>query len=256
VDAPLVRFLQRREAPEHNPAPGQCVQSPDFNNDGWKARHIRAMMPSDTISMSDLTNEYRHRSDDELLQLWVERSQLSPEARSLLHNEIQKRSLTNEAASATDVWATPPERKLAPPVNSYLGLSVPWFWLREVWLRFQSRHGISVEAEVESAHQTQQPIRSSARAELRYSYIYEGNRYSGRTVRDFVFSRRAADALAFDHKRGDVITVRVDPTRPTVSFFPSGFGWLGWVDAFWSGALGLIMLLCCAMILLASLGRL
>jgi len=213
------------------------------------------MMPSDASSMNDFTDEYRHRSDEELLQLWVERSQLTSEASRTLQNEIRKRSLTSEAERATDVWARPPERKLAPPVNSYLGFSVPWFWLREMWLRFQSRHGISVEAEVESARQTRQRVRSSARAELRYAYTHEGRRYSGRAVRDFVFSKQAADALAFDHKPGDVITVRIDPAHPSLSFYPSGFGRLGWVDALCSGAVGLLVLLFWSLIVLAFLRR-
>ena len=212
-------------------------------------------MPGSISSMNDFTDEYHHRNDEELLQLWVERSQLSSDARHALHNEIHKRSLTSETDSATDAWATPPERKLAPPVNSYLGFSVPWFWLRELWLRFHSRHGISVEAEVASTRQTRQLVRSSARAELRYSYTYEGHRYSGRAVRDFVFSKRAADALAFDHKPGDVITVRMDPARPGVSFYPSGFGWLGWIDAICSGAAGLLVLLLWLFVILALLRR-
>jgi len=214
------------------------------------------MMPErSSCSMNDFSDEYHHRSDEELLQLWVERSQLASEARRALQSEIHKRSLTREAESATDVWAIPPERELAPPVNSYLGLSVPWFWLRELWLRFRSRHGISVEAEVESSRQTRQPVRSSARAELRYSYTHEGQRYSGRAVRDFVFSKRAADALAFDHKPGDVISVRIDPANPSLSFFPSGFGWLGWVDALCCGAVGLLVLLIWVFILSPFLRR-
>jgi hypothetical protein len=205
--------------------------------------------------MNDFTDEFRHRSDEELLQIWVERSQLTTEARRALHNEINKRSLTSKAESATDVWAEPPERKLDAPVSSYLGFSVPWFWLRELWLRFRCRHGISVEAKVESTRQTRQLIRSSARAELRYSYTYEGCLYSGCTVRDFVFSKRAADALAFDHKPGDAITVRTNPARPNLSFYPSGFGWLGWVDAFYSGAIGALVLLIWFSILFAFLRR-
>lgn len=201
--------------------------------------------------MNDFADEYRHKSDEQLLQLWVERSQLSSEAKHALQNEIQKRSLTRYAESATDAWATPPERELAPPVNSYMGFSVPWFWLRELWLRFKTRQGVSVKAEVESTRQTRQRVRSSARAELRYTYTHEGQQYSGRAVRDFVFSKRAADALALDYKPGDPITVRIAPTHPGISYFPSGFGWLGWVDAFCSGALGLLVLLIWALILSA-----
>jgi hypothetical protein len=126
--------------------------------------------------MNDFSDEYRHRSNEELLQLWAERSQLASEAKRALQTEIHNRSLTSESERATDVWAKPPERELAPPVTSYLGLSVPWFWLRELWLRFQTRHGIWVKAEVESTRQTRQLARSSARAELNYCYTHEGQR--------------------------------------------------------------------------------
>ena len=63
------------------------------------------MMPErSSCSMNDFSDEYHHRSDEELLQLWVERSQLASEARRALQSEIHKRSLTREAESATDVW--------------------------------------------------------------------------------------------------------------------------------------------------------
>jgi hypothetical protein len=187
--------------------------------------------------MDDFNSEYRHQSDDELLQLWVERAQLTPEAKRALEAEVHKRSLTKEAERATDAWAEPPEPPLAPPVRTYLGLSVPWFCWRELWLRLRTRRGIAVEAKVESALQSRRPIRSAARAELRYSYTYEGQQYLGRTVRDFTFGKRAADALAYGHKPGDVITVRIDPAHPSRSYFPSGFGWIAWLDSFWSGSL-------------------
>lgn len=187
--------------------------------------------------MDEFNSEYQHRSDEELLQLWVERAQLVPEARRALQDEIHKRMLTKQAEAATDAWAEPPERPLAPPIRTYLGFSVPWFCLRELWLRLRTKRGITVEARVESALQTRKPIRSSARAELRYSYTYEGQQHLGRTVRDFTFGKRAADALAYDHKPGDVIRVRIDPAHPGSSYFPSGFSWISWLDSLWSGAL-------------------
>src|SRR5579864_655766 len=70
--------------------------------------------------MNDFSSEYRCRSDEELLQLWVERSQLTPEARGALGDEIRKRALTREAESATDAWAEPPQRELAPPLKLIL----------------------------------------------------------------------------------------------------------------------------------------
>lgn len=193
--------------------------------------------------MNDFSSEYRCRSDEELLQLWVERSQLTPEARGALGDEIRKRVLTREAESATDAWAEPPQRELASPVKTYLGLSVPWFLGREMWLRFRTQRGVRAEAKVESTLQSRRRIRSAARAELTYSYTHEGRRYSGRTVRDFTFNRRAADALAFEHKPGDIVQVRIDPANASRSYFPSGFGWIGWVDALWNGAAGLFVLL-------------
>lgn len=179
--------------------------------------------------MDEFNSEYQNRSDEELLQLWVERAQLVPEARRALQDEIHKRTLTKQAEAATDAWAEPPERPLAPPVRTYLGFSVPWFCLRELWLRLRTKRGIPVEAKVESAFQTRKPFRSSrssARAELRYSYSYEGQQYLGRTVRDFTSGKRAADALAYSYKPGDAIKVRIDLAHPGRSYFPSGFSWI------------------------------
>lgn len=49
--------------------------------------------------------------------------------------------------------------------------------------------------------------------------------------------------------------VRIDTEHPNVSFFPSGFGWLGWVDALCSGVVGLVVLLIWVLILSAFLRR-
>jgi uncharacterized protein YaeQ len=71
--------------------------------------------------MDDFAGEYQHRSDEELLQLWVERSQLVEEARHALKNEIHKRALFTKAECATDVWAEPRQRELAHPVSEAVG---------------------------------------------------------------------------------------------------------------------------------------
>lgn len=87
-------------------------------------------------STNDFAAEYQHQSDDQLLQLWVERSQLFPEARAALGEEIRKRKLAKEAEHATDRRAEPPGRELAPPIKFSLETS---FWIRELWLRNRTR---------------------------------------------------------------------------------------------------------------------
>jgi hypothetical protein len=37
---------------------------------------------------------------------------------------------------------------------------------------------------------------------------------------------RFGKALAFAHRPGDAITIRVDSNVPDCSYFPSGFGWI------------------------------
>jgi hypothetical protein len=41
-----------------------------------------------------------------------------------------------------------------------------------------------------------------------------------------MIGNRIGEALAFAHKPGDTITVRVDPNDPDCSYIPSGFGWV------------------------------
>ena len=126
--------------------------------------------------MTDFATEYQHLSDDELLQVWVERPQLVAEAESALRDEIRKRGLAREAEHAVNVWAKPPEQQLAPPVETFINLSVLWFAIRELWLRLQTRSGVPVEAHVEATRRTKPSYRSGARAELRYSYKYQGKK--------------------------------------------------------------------------------
>lgn len=177
--------------------------------------------------MREFATEYHELSDDELLQLWVERIQLNGEALETLREEIRKRGIGYEAEVAIDRRAESPERPLARPVETFMNVSALWWLARELWLRRQTLNGRSVQAVVESARRTRHGYRSAARAELIYSYEYEGARYDGRAVRDFVFfNGRAADALAFGHAVGERIVVQVDPRRPERSYYPSGFGWI------------------------------
>jgi hypothetical protein len=51
---------------------------------------------------TDFSAEYQSRTDEDLLQLWVERSELRPEAEVALQNEIARRGLVRRAAAAKD----------------------------------------------------------------------------------------------------------------------------------------------------------
>lgn len=137
--------------------------------------------------MTHFATEYQQLSDDELLQLWVERGQLSGDAKEALREEIRRRGIAKEADVAVDRRAESPERPLSRPVETFINVSALWWLARELWLRKQTQNGRSVEAVVDSTRRTRHGCRSAARAELRYSYEYEGNRYTGRVVRDFVF---------------------------------------------------------------------
>jgi hypothetical protein len=174
--------------------------------------------------VTDFAIQYGSLGDDELLQLWANRTQLMPEAKSALWEEIEKRHISEHAHKTVSPQEVAP--KLAPPVETFINISVPYWWLREIWLRICCRHGAPQSAKVESTRRTEMGYRSGARAELRYTYELEGRRYSGRTVRDFLFNSSAADALAFGHKPGETIAVQLDPKDPGRSYYPSGFGWV------------------------------
>jgi hypothetical protein len=186
---------------------------------------------------ADYSAEYQSRTDEDLLQLWVERSELLPEAEAALQNEIARRGLTGRAATAKDrrveddsidsEKGKKSDHRLAPAVAAW-GPSIAWYWLRELRLRHRTKGGIPIQARVESTLLTR-PVKGRGgggrRAELRYSYDCQGLR-TGRTVRDFTFGDKTGKGLAFGHKQGDAITVLVDPNDPDCSYFPSGFGWI------------------------------
>jgi Protein of unknown function (DUF3592) len=185
----------------------------------------------------DFGAEYQTRRDENLMQLWVERSQLLPEAGAALETEITRRGLAGQAAAAKDIWAEDEDEsseggkesdhRLAPAVAAW-GPSIAYYWMRELHLRYRTKDGIPVQATVESTLLTR-PAQGRGgggrRAELRYSYDYQGLR-TGRTVRDFTIGDKVGRALAFAHNSGETITVLVDPDDPDCSYFPSGFGWI------------------------------
>jgi hypothetical protein len=135
---------------------------------------------------ADFSAEYRSREDEELLQLWVERSELHPEAEAALRSEVSRRRLTDQVATAKDQRiegdsidpreSNKSDHRLAAPVTAW-GPTIAWYWLRELRLRYRTRNGIPVPARVESTLLTRPlPGRGGGgrRSELRYSYEYEG----------------------------------------------------------------------------------
>ncbi|HEX8816623.1 MAG TPA: DUF3592 domain-containing protein [Terriglobales bacterium] len=189
------------------------------------------------LQPNDFRAGYQSQTDEELLQLWVERSDLLPDAEIALQNEIARRGLTRDAATAKDRRVEEDDldsesgkklkHRLAPPVSAW-GPSIAWFWLREVRLQHRTRNGIPLQATVESTKLTRATTGRGGggrRAEIRFSYDYQGPR-TGRTIRDFVWGDKVGKALAFDHKAGDTIAVLVDPNDPDCSYYPSGFGWI------------------------------
>ena len=85
--------------------------------------------------MTQFATEYHQLSDDELLQLWVERGQLTGDAKEALRGEIRRRGIANEADVAVDRRAEPAERPLARPVETFANVSALWWLARELWLR-------------------------------------------------------------------------------------------------------------------------
>ncbi len=57
--------------------------------------------------MKEFETDYRHLNNDDLLQLWVERSQLVGEAKEALREEIRRRGIGREAELAVDRRAEP-----------------------------------------------------------------------------------------------------------------------------------------------------
>lgn len=173
--------------------------------------------------MSDLSNRFSRRGNDNLLQLWRGRDALDDSDIDPLRDELERRGLSKELEeicnqpASKDIYGDLPRGP-----QTYLNLSVPFWWIREIWLRIKTRNGIQLDAVVDNARRTRPPSRSAARAELLYSYEYQGQQYSGRTVRDFVFDTAAANSLAYDFHQGkncrssSIVKTRQSPIFPPV----------------------------------------
>lgn len=104
-------------------------------------------------------------------------------------------------------------------------LSIPYYWLSEVIRSLRAEHWNSAIATVESTHRSRGGYEETSRAELWYSYEFEGQHFSGRIVRDCGFNSGAVNRLVA-HSVGERIMIRVNPGKPTQSYCPSGFGWI------------------------------
>jgi Protein of unknown function (DUF3592) len=109
--------------------------------------------------------------------------------------------------------------------GSFMYLSIPYYWLREVVQSLRAGRWNSAIATVESTYRSKGGYEETIRAELWYSYEFEGQHFSGRIVRDCGFNSGAVNNLVA-HSVGERIVIRVNPEKPTQSYFPSGFGWI------------------------------
>ncbi len=175
--------------------------------------------------MPEPSNKFSRRSNDNLLQLWKGRDRLSDYDIDPLRDELERRGLSKEVeeisqqASVGGIYG-----ELPTGPQTWLNLTVPFWWLRELWLRYKTRNGLPIDATVESTKRTGSRYRMAARAELRYSYEFQGRSYLGRAVRDFTLGSAPADSLAYDHHPGEKVPVVINQNEPEISYFPSGFG--------------------------------
>jgi len=112
-----------------------------------------------------------------------------------------------------------------PAHHAYLNLSLLLLAIRELWLRHRAKGGVPVEATVELAYHTDPVAKKVFRAEMRYSYGFEGRQFSGRVARDYFLNFKAADKLA-SLRRGEKVIVLVKPDQPEISYYASGFGFI------------------------------
>lgn len=184
--------------------------------------------------MPEAPNRLGRRSNQNLLQIWMGRDALKDDDIEPLREELERRGLSRELVemdstpSSQDIYGP-----LPPTPRTYLNLTVPLLWLRELWLRWKTRNGIEIDATIQSAQRTRARFGSTCRAELIYSFEFQGSRYGGRVVRDFSYDLASADSLVYDHHAGETIRARICPDDPAISWFPSG------LDAFDPVVIGL-----------------
>jgi hypothetical protein len=171
--------------------------------------------------MPESPNRLSRRTNQNVLQIWMGRDALKDGDIEPLREELLRRGLSRELADMDNIAPSQDiYGPLPPPPRTYLNLTVPLFWLRELWLRYRTRQGVQVDAMIESAQRTQDGF--TARAELIYSYEFQGRPYRGRVVRDFYWDVGSADSLVYDHHSAETIAVRICPDDPAISWFPSG----------------------------------
>ncbi|MDR3724579.1 MAG: DUF3592 domain-containing protein [Terracidiphilus sp.] len=108
--------------------------------------------------------------------------------------------------------------------GSFMYWSIPYCWFKELRLSSKAKEWVLAQGEVTYAHRTAGGYRETIRAELAYSYTFNGEYFSGQTVRECCFDASAATALVEDNEIGTKIEIRVNPDNPDESYFPSGFG--------------------------------
>ena len=176
--------------------------------------------------MAESAGRFSKRSNENLLQLWRARDLLKDEDIDPLRDELEARGLSKqvreicELASVRDMYGNLPSAPF-----TYLNSSVPALWMRELWLRYKTKDGISSEAKIEKVQRTGFGfLGGAARAELQYSYEVQGRRYVGRVLRDFKVDSANADSLVYDHQVGEEIPIMVSREAPELSYYPSGMG--------------------------------
>jgi hypothetical protein len=134
--------------------------------------------------------------------------------------------------------------------GSFLYLSIPYFWIRELWFAAQAKHWQLIEATIESAHRSLGGYKETIRLEIWYSYTFDAQSYSGKVIRDVGFSWGISAALE-RYPKGSRVPVHVNPDNPSQSYLPSGLGWVQpFLMAFISvGSLALLLMIVVAGIL-------
>lgn len=109
--------------------------------------------------------------------------------------------------------------------GSFLYLSIPYYWLRELKLAFQAKQWQLLEATIESAHRSLGGYQQTIRLEIWYSYSFNGQSYSDHLIRDTGFSWGIKTALG-RYPKGSRVPIRVNPYNPDESYLPSGLNWI------------------------------
>jgi hypothetical protein len=105
--------------------------------------------------MIDLANKFSRGSNENLLQLWQGRDQLNDDDINPLRDELELRGLQKQVEeiadrpSARTIYGDLPQGP-----QTFLYLSVPFWWIRELWLRYKTKDGQRVEATITMTRRT------------------------------------------------------------------------------------------------------